>query len=76
MDYDEAKSTETGIESFKVKIESTDESKVYGDNHCELVISTDQKFSEGVNLLFLQHRRDYFIGSYDIDCKIGDKVIK
>ena len=49
---------------------------VFPDNKCELRFRPDLNLTEGVNLLMIAHRRYLEIGTYDIDCKIGDKVIE
>lgn len=52
------------------------ENKNFPSNTCKVVFSSEQMYKEGVNLMLLAHRRDWHIGTYEVDCEIDGKEIK
>lgn len=58
------------------ELKTITEDKMFPDNSCELSFKPDKAFSEGFNLVFLAHKREYELGLFDVNCRIGNKWIE
>lgn len=73
----EEKSAATGNTESDVYMTTLEgEKKAFPDNSCKMIFSSDKMYKEGVNLVLIAHRRDWHIGTYEIDCNIDGKIIK
>jgi len=67
-----------GKKAFKVAISTrSGDSMHFPENTCKLSFESSLYLKEGINLVLLAHRRDFFYGTYSVDCTVqGGKVIQ
>ena len=54
----------------------SEDKRVFPQRSCSLTFHSDMKTFEGINLLFFAHRRDFELGTFDIDCTIDGTQVK
>lgn len=52
------------------------DTKAFPDNGCEINFKSELLQKEGLNLIFIAHRRDFEFGTFDVKCSAGGKKIE
>lgn len=53
-----------------------DERKIFSERKCQVNFKSDALFQEGINLVLIAQKRDYWLGTYDVTCTIDGELIK
>ena len=73
---DQKRSEATGSRQITVNFKTiADETAVFPERVCEGTFTSDALRQEGINLVLLAQKRDYWLGKFDLNCTIdGQKI--